>query len=189
MSESEGRIRLARREDWEIRPLAGRPALPSGDYWIGNPVPWMPGALMTRFINLMAATGHEDKFVSIGGFPMYCRFTLGPTGVYYVRAPGRSERETRTIKLEHSYIACLPITALKRLTGLGESELLFGNAGFSAAYSFRPRYVGTDYIFCMSPPVAATAAWRFRPREDAGKYLDAAVRRADKLTRGDHQKK
>ena len=114
---------------------------------------------------------------------MYCRFTLGPTGLYYVRvpliyAPRRNERETREITLEQSYMACLPITALTRLTGLGQSELLIGNAGFSARSSFRPRYVDTDYIFCTSPPVAGTAAWRFRRAEDAEEYLDAAIRRS-----------
>ena len=182
MSASERRRTLGRPEDWEITLLAGSSELPSDDYWIGNPIPWMPGALSKRFIDFMAGTGHEDTFASMGGFPMYCRFTLGPTGVYYVRAPlihapGRRERETREITLKHSYMACLPITALTRLTGLGDPGLLLGNAGFSAASSFRPRYVGTDYIFSTSPPVAATAAWRFRPGEDPGEYLEAAVRR------------
>ena len=185
MSESEPRGRAGRTEDWEITPLAGRPALPSGDYWIGGPVPWLPDALSERLINSMATTGHEDTFLSMGGFPMYCRFTLGPTGSYYVRAPiiyapAGSERETRKITLKHSYMACLPITVLARLTGLGEPELLVENAGFSAASNFRPRYVGTDYIFSTSPPVAATAAWRFRPGEDAEEYLDAALRRASR---------
>ena len=171
-------------EDWEFTSLAQRSDLPIGDYWIGDPVPHLKGALLGRFVDFinMAELGSRDTYFRLGGFPAYCRATLGGAGRYYVRAPllrapGGRKRETRTIAINHGYMACLPITALTQLTGSGESRLLAGNAGFSALTSFRPRYSDTDYIFSTSPPVAATAALHIRPGEDAGEYLDAAVRK------------
>ena len=155
--------------DWEVKPWKFPYELPSGEYWIGDAVPFMPDALYKRFTSLVDANMDGVLFY-LGAHPMYCRIAGRGPGEYTVRTPIPPEPNypdfrVDTVTLAEGYLCCLPRAALLALNSDSEDS----GIRFTAIDTFRPHYWNDSHIF--DDATVAVRSDELPDDKDEGEFL------------------